>query len=324
MIFTTFNEVKPFIAANISNEFATIEPYLNDAVSMVIPFLSQSQWDKLVEDYEDDITTDEHTALLERVQRALVQFAYLFYTSDGAVQIDDMGFTRLESGERKSAYQWMVIDFRRERYQSAWRAISDLVKFLDTNPADYTEWATSEERTYLKGFFLWNYTLFTQYRQVYTMGTIWDLRSIMADIQDELLLPVLGQDFYDELKAENLDSDFSADNKLLLPNLCRAIAHFTVARGIDEGLFTLTNEGISTALQMDTYKMEPVAPEKMSMYKANAEKKGNQALKQLKDYLQANASASKYAAYFTSDAYTAAQETPVFTNDSDKKIFFAV
>ncbi len=68
------------------------------------------------------------------------------------------------------------------------------------------------------------------------------------------------------------------------------------------------------------------AKELLSLKKSEAEKDGHAYLKKLKDYLNANASSSKYAEYFASSSYQAPVDgdNAVFTNSVDNKYYGAL
>lgn len=303
MIFSSFDEIKPYIAANISNQIETIMPYLNMAVRYVTPFLSQAQWEKLDQDYKDGSTDEAYEKLLAKVQPCLVDFAYLIFKDDGAIEMSDMGLTRIETDNHKSAYEWMTLAFAKRRTDNAWWGIQDLIVFLQANKVTYNLWASSEEYDYLKSLFLWNVNLFAKVRPIESMNVLWSLRSAMTHVQEDMIRKNLGDEFYEELLGESASGSFSVDNKKILRLLYRSVANLSISRGLAEGVFTFNENGLTLQNIRTTRESLTVSDKQMDWYKCDAENNGQAALKELKNFLNANASNTKYAAYFNSDQY---------------------
>lgn len=309
MLFSTTEQIKEvFSAPNINNELDSIKSYCKKAaIDYVCKYLSVAQYEKLVTDFNNNVNTDAHLKLLEKARLAIIHFAYYLYADDGDMIIGDRGFMRIESGDEKTAYTGQIQKFKRARLRDGWNAIEDMLKFLQQGKATYTLWAGSDEYKFVKSFFIWNTADYKKYRSIKNLGVLDTLRGCAIHVQDEMIANNIGDVLYAELKTQLAGDNYSNDNKLLIPFIQKAIAHLIVERGIDEGLIEMSEEGVSTLSFEDKdkggIKISTPAATQLQFVKKEANKKGLAAIKELRDYLNANASASKYASYFNSSLY---------------------
>jgi hypothetical protein len=321
MIFTTQEQIKEvFSAPNVNNEFDSMKSYLDSAArDYVQPYLSIAQWNKLVTDFEDNVDTDAHNDLLKKARVALIHFAYLLYTDDGEMQISDRGFTRIEADDEKTAYSGQIEKFKRARLRDGWNAIEDMLRLLQAGKATYTLWAASDEYKDIKNFFIWTTAQYRKYRAIKNLGVLDGLEGCALHIQDGIIKNNVGDTLYTLLKSELLADNFSADNLLIIPFIREAIAHLIVERGLDEGLIELSSDGISLVSFEDKdrggLKTDPADMARLSLVKTEAKKKGEAAIKSLRNFLNANASSTRYTSYFESDLY----DDP--TDTTDKQTF---
>lgn len=321
MLFETTSEIKAvFSAPNINNEVDSIASYCDSAALLyVIPYLSQAQYNKLLEDLENNIDTEPHKKLLDKVRRAVIHFAYYLYSDDGDMQIGDRGFVRIEGSDEKTAYSGQINKFKRARLRDGWNSLEDMVSLLQSDKTTYSLWAASDEYKSIKNFFIWTTKEYRKYRAIKHLGVLDGLEGCAIHIQDGLIKNNLGDQLYDLLKTELLTDSFSADNAKLIPFINEAIAHLIVERGLDEGLVKFSDEGVSMASFEDKdhggSKSDPAELNRISEVRNEAKKKGDSAIKRLRTFLNNNASATKYASYYDSDLYDDPNDT------TDKQTF---
>lgn len=319
MIIKTQDELKAVYGSpNINNSIESVASFFEDAVQdFIIPYLSQAQYNKLIEDYNDNSTDEDHIALLKKVQKAAAHFGYSYYSDDGDFQLTDHGMVRIESTDEKTVYAAQVRRFKRARLRDGWNAIDNLLMFLDANKDKYTEWAESDEYINIKSFFIWNTKEYRKYRLIKNLGVLDALEGCAIHVQDEIIRRNIGDDLYTELKEETLTS-YSEDNSPLLPFINKAIAHLIIDRAIDEGLVDFSDEGVTLRSFEDKdhggEKADVADMRTIQFVKSEAKKKGEAAVYDLRAYLNKNASATKYASYFESDLY----DDPTDTTDDVK------
>lgn len=120
--------------------------------------------------------------------------------------------------------------------------------------------------------------------------------------------PVLGTNFYLELKEQVMDRDVSADNQRVLEQYIRpALAHLVIAKAVPELGMGLNGN----AIELNVYRLDDSNQKEadasidslLAMKVAQAAADAQVYLTRLRQYLNKMASSTRYAAYFISTAY---------------------
>jgi hypothetical protein len=334
MIITTIEELKAaFSAPNVNNDVTGIQSYLKLAESFIMPYISRDQWDALVEYYNEGNTPDTPNEYFDKLLSAaripLVHYAYYLYADDGDMNISDKGFTRFETSDEKTPYATQMRRFKRARLRDAWQGMHDMLMLLNGNMSEFQDWAGSEEYAELKKSFIWNVEQFRKYRKIEGMRTLDAIRPSLRNIQEDLIQANIGHDLYEQLLDECFEDEYSEDNLKILPYIYKSMAHLSIANCIDENIIEFNENGASLisfegAQTGAGDKQNPADFSSLQFIKDEALKKGHAAMKQLRDYLNANASADKYTAYFESDLYldpNDSTKTTTFKNKSGGTFF---
>ncbi|MDL5050658.1 hypothetical protein QQ054_32160 [Oscillatoria amoena NRMC-F 0135] len=287
------------------------------------------QWAKLQADYDAESVDANHLALLELAQGANIHFAYLDFSFEGSFQISDAGFHTTNTAEMRPLYQWEKIEFRKQRYAKGWDYLERIFLLLNSKKNIYTDWAGSSTYQIQKSNFLFSAKDFSKYRTIDGYATFTALKGAITEVEDSYLKSALGAEFYDELKAEVLADNVSADNLLLMHYIKEAVAHLSVYTAGEELQFTLTEKGLrvsSTETQSGNIAKDAApADTQLAIVYERSKMKGQEALEQLRGYLNANATAVKYPLYFNSSLYPApGSETGGKYKNTDKSTFSKV
>jgi len=315
-----FDIVREFISANVNNVWETIAPYIDEAQQKITPLLGPEMWDKLQSDLTASSTDINHLALLTLVRRAQANFGYLLFASDGTIQISDTGFLQVEEGGRKGAYQWQVREFKRARSERAWEAMHQILKLLMAKRDIYIEWSTSDSISEMLAVWLPTLDSFNKQRRIHGFETLWTLRPSMLFIQERVIRENIGNELYEQITEEFIDDDLTADNKILLNSyIAPVIAHLSIERASMELNFRSSSNGLRVdgidAVSDNSEKEGPAGRTDAYNVRQDAEKKGAAALRELREYLNKTASATKYPTYFNdADLYPSESESSTFKN----------
>lgn len=304
MIFRDITDVQEvFAGPSIDNNFQTISPYLDDAKTHLYPFISADFYEAIASSESED---EVIVKVLKLMRKPLVHFAYLAYGVDGVMQIDDSGFHRVETQDQKSAYQWMMLRYDKARTTKAWESVEQLIialeKIVKTEGHNeiFNTYKNSEERKYIKEFFVWRSDDFRRYRKVENWFTIQVMLGGMAWVQRNVIQNNIGTTMYHELLDKCLNDDFTADQKKLLPYIKEAVINLAIYRTIEEGLLDQNEFGLTTrSIKSDQGAQVTEAEEsRIAWLKASAQKDGETAIRLLRDFLNKNSAADKYSSYF--------------------------
>lgn len=315
-----FDVVREFISANVNNVWETIAPYIDEAQQKILPLIGQEMWNKLQTDLDGDSTDANHLALLKLVRRAQANFGYLLFASDGTIQISDTGFLQVEEGGRKSAYQWQVREFKRARNERAWEAMHQMLKLLMAKREIYTQWAESETIEEMLSVWLPTLDAFNKQRRIHGFDTLWTLRPSILFIQERIVRENIGDALYDEINEQFINDALSPNNKTLLNSyIDPVLAHLSLERASMELNFRSSANGLRIdgidSVSENSESEGPAGRTDAYNVRKDAEKKGAAALRELRDYLNKTASATKYPTYFNdTELYPSESTSSTFKN----------
>lgn len=298
-------------------ETQRLRPLLGPALYNDLQALSDTDLEELLAKGNPDVRSE----LLRLVQRAAANLAMVEYMPLLQVLISDSGVNIMGG---KTAFQWQIKDLKTGFTRKGYNALEEVLEYLDTHidaPA-LAAWGTSTAAVATHQYFL---ATARQFSEHYAIGdsrlTYLALLPTLRKVERFDLAPALGVALYAELKEQLIDRDLSADNTELLNLYLRpALAHLVVARALN-GDVGLTLNGDAVELSMyrpdDSNAKEADASfaQLLTMKAAAALADGRAFLTQARQYLNARASPTRFASYFTSSAYTApTAPRPVVTN----------
>ncbi|SHL26399.1 DUF6712 family protein [Hymenobacter psychrotolerans] len=258
----------------------------------------------------DELTAAE-TSVLRLLRLAVATLAMVSYLPAGQLQITDMGVTVTQTTDQKNPAQWQMNQFRANLQGKGYNALEKALTLLDEHidAPEFAAWATSAAATASHKFFLNTASAFSEH---YNIGssrlTYLALLPTLRKMERFSLEPVLGSEYYLELKEQIMDRDLSADNVRVLDQFVRpALAHLVVAKAVPEIGLGLNGD----AIELNVYRLDDANQKEadasldslLAMKVEQALADANVYLERLKKYLNANASATKYATYFASSVY---------------------
>ena len=309
MLFTTISDLKTYVGggANLSVELDSIAPIMHmAAIRHLIPYLGQATYDWLIAEYAEATPAAEATALLPYVQRPLALLSLYEYAAVAGVQLSEAGILRVETENMKTAYKYQETQYRDYMLHNGYEALEEMIKFLLANRADYALWdgSTAFRRCFATLVYYASdlRDLYAKYLSRYTFEII---RPCLTDVEQFVLVPMLGDSQYTRL-LEGIQEDDLTDDELALLQICqRATAFFAVKEASArhwvriEGYNVVQSErNADQALE----KTMPASSEAMALRLRHDEIAGNRYITQLRSFLDAQEEGT-FPAY---DAHVAA------------------
>lgn len=254
-------------------------------------------------------STDVRSELLRLVQCAAANLAMVHYLPLAQVQISDAGISLLVA---KTAFQWQVNDLKGMLMATGYNALEEVLRYLEEHreASELAAWATSPAAAASRRHFLATATQFSEHYGIADSRlTYLALLPTIRKMEAFQLEPVLGTGYYQQLKAELLTGTLSDDSRLVLEEYLRpALAHLVAAKAVPE--VGLTFNGAS--LQLNIYRFDDsnnkeadAGIDALLVNKIDqAWKDGQVYLTRLRTFLNAAASADRFATYFASPTYT--------------------
>ncbi len=293
------------------------------------PLLGTTEYDNLVTASASLPLSGSSLALYNKLKTPLAQITAYLAAPDLDVNVTTHGFTVSKSDTSAPASQARVNSFRLSQLNKAMSGFDRLLTWLEENKATYTDWASGTGYTELKQGFV-NTT--AQYNEFVDIGNsrflFMRLRSFRTKIERTELKRVLGDDLYDEIQAEIVADTVSADNAALLPYVREGVSCRSATQGVVALNLQLNEQGylIHGVQESTTMNLKKQADNNhidgmVRQWNQDADR----AFGELREYLNANASATKYAVYFSSDLYVdpngSDPDSDKFTNDASATSF---
>lgn len=274
-------EIRPYIGASTALTFDIVYASLQNAFGLFIrPLVGDKIVTKLIEIYNSvtDISTikedatDKNLKLLYLAQRSNAFLAFWYDYDEFQVLIADSGVKRQESEQAKTPYKYQEQNLKAGWKNKGFDALDKLLYFLENNLADFSEFKESDCYTQTLNSIVRNTSEVNNYYTINQSRIIFlRLKTHFRVIEDTLIAPRLGYEFYDRFKEEiikdTVDPKYGKLRELLIP----VIVFYSVCRLIketgsitDKGLFFETLQGGESSYQT----LSPVTDERL-MSQAN-------------------------------------------------------
>ena len=229
-------------------EFDTISPFVQSAeLEYLIPAIGQAQYDAL------DIAlgsgpSAQQTALIKYARAAIATLAFFQYVPIGAVHITDTGINIIENDQKKTAYKYQQEALQNSFKQRGYVALEGVLQFMEAHEGDYPLWVSSVQYTKYKNHLIKTSAEFGNHAFINRSRIVFQaLRPCLDQTVVERIVPIVCQEYYDELVSrQNSDSLMAAD-KAIISDLRYAMANFSLAEGLMSGVIeNHPDKGIQT------------------------------------------------------------------------------
>ncbi|QHL87411.1 hypothetical protein GU926_08170 [Nibribacter ruber] len=311
-----------------------LEPVMGDILLVedehLRKYLGNAFYELLLEKYEAQTLTDKQKVLLGYLQGAIANLAMEGYMALNQVDITNLGIHIHSDQSVKTAFQWQTNELRRSLLKKGYSALEKSLQYLIANveEADFIEWKNSGILSQFRRNFI---NAAAEFSEHYSIRNSWltflGLQPVIRKVERMGIIPQIGEELADEISTQIKAGTVSEDNKRLLEYYIQpALAHLTVAKALVEQGFELTPDGIEiTYARIDEGNAKEADADNAKLLESKireAEVDGLHFLHKMRQYLDRNASETKYAAYFTSDRYSAPVEK-VPLNQSTNRTFRA-
>lgn len=341
-LFSTDLELKDFLPMTAGEILAEVLSFVGDAERrFIVPIVGQTTFDEINNAYNNGVGTPspEQTTLLLELRRPLAAFAMMIYIPHGQVLISPSGMRIASTDTHKTAFKWQIEQLIDEYFELASNRKESLIKFLFSNLATYTVYAASDEFENNHQFLVNYASEFNNYHNISLSRAAFDaFLPALRDIEYLQVREAISEEYYDELIGKIRSSSLTTDDMVILPWLQAAVTKLTIAESVQRNIAKLNALGVLTFSRDATsaggdHRFFAAADNDKSTLIRSCQLWGNAYVNKTRDYLNANASASRYITFFDSDEYVDPDTQdptsdefipPPFANDEDgAKIFLA-
>ena len=347
MLITTIQQFRTASSINVSNTIDPWLPYISEAEeTFIIPVIGIEMFNTIVTILNGGIrpvnapivepdpggnpgtgtepgAIDLQLAFIDKIRRAEALYALYLGIDEMSLSISSAGIQVIASDTHKPAPQYQIMNLKETYITRAHRQIDVALAFFSDNQV-----AIELDSLVPSPYFIRNAAEFQLQADIHNSRRVFlTLLPIIGSIEKKYISPTLSPLFFKDLKQKFQNGQLDDDELLLLDMITPALAHLTLARALleisidilDWGIFNNaanTFNSIATKAQVNNERIS-------RMIDAN-QRDGEAELKMLQEFLDNNASASKYALYFNSSRYVGAENSVKrgeFVNDTANSIF---
>ena len=322
------DQLRAASSINISNVLKNWAPYIHEAEETFIrPVLGDDFFDEL-DEAANSSGSDEsvYEDLLTKIRMALALYAMYLGTDEMSMSVSSAGIQKISSETHKPAAEYEILNIKESYQQRAHRHIDLSLRYLADNRDKFPGYIPVNH-----GCFISNAADFNQYIDINSSRRVFlQLIPIMKTVEKKYIRPSISDDLFNELKEVMNGSGSTAmseDQQKLVELIKPALAHLTMVRALQEITIDLLNWG-SFQFAWSTFKsmqrMADVNKDSISMMLAAHQRDGESDMKELQEFLDNNATESKYTGFFHSSKYVgpaSSKKRIDFINSADKSLF---
>ncbi|MVN77742.1 hypothetical protein GO988_15520 [Hymenobacter sp. HMF4947] len=274
--------------------------------------------------------TDLATQLLRAVQAPLTRLAMTTGVTMHQASIDGTGVHIVSTDQIKTAFQWQSNALQVALWKKGHNGLDALVQWLEDHLDDAPElqaWAISLAGQRHRRELFTCTADFQEYENISDSRIVFQaLAPTRRRLENFALGPVLGHEFLQELRDQVRTRTLTSENENLLRTyVYPALASLTIGHAVPELGLSLNGDGIDlTIARIDdsNAKEADAGLDQLLQNKVNtALMSGARYLRQLTDYLDRTASATRFTTYFNSPTYTAPNQEITPINTATSKIY---
>lgn len=235
-LITNIEEIKAAIIIDGSFDYETILPFIPQAELELENILGDEFYQELLAYYEtgnNDII--EFNTLLPYVQRPLVYFAFVEGFDIFNVSIGNNGIGIVETTGLAPASKQRTDALEENMLDNAYKGIELLLRFLETNKANYESWTSSSAYAFQFSFLISSALMFDSFYGIKKSRlTYINWRPKMSDIEAFLIGPIISYELLEELKTEAKSDSVGEKNLLIIKNVRKAIAYVTAGEMLND------------------------------------------------------------------------------------------
>ena len=299
MLFKATTEIQQYLELDSNVNFASLKSSIRAAEKdILIPVIGLSFYLDLDSKYTAGTLSVKEKALIDVIQAALAAHAIYLYVPKSEVNITDGGVRRNETDTSKTAFQYQVTNLRAALLGESEKAVEYLITFLELKKADYPVWTSTAEFKRYRSLFIKTGSELNEFYGTASPGRNYmAMRSVMEDIEQQVIKKMLGDNQFKVLKAKDQLNDpvWSDYENMLMYRLKKCIANLTIAAAIgklavriDDYGITVTSAFISTSNDQVS-KRGAAADNQISQLAREAKAAGETWLNDAVDYLRKNA-----------------------------------
>jgi len=320
-LIVTTEDLKNYVSVSIGLEIETLNPYLEQVERDYLkPLIGTDTYDQIAAGTSS--SGGDINELTKITKLAVADLALWKWTdSIGPVSISSKGIQRIESSSMKSAYKYQEVAVIEAFKIGGFNGLDAILEYLEANIDKYPDFENSENYTVFKQYFIRSATDFNKYFFINSSRLVFlKVQSFIQQVEDFDILQLIGQELFDEAKAEYQLNDYTGKNEELVAHIQKAIPPMTIYRGLTELHFNIADKRlffVSSYSDASREQRSAVSLNDLQAMARSAQKTAQAYLETIRKYLADNI--DDFPLYEDSDAYNEDDSPGPYARDNDDK-----
>lgn len=265
--------------------------------TVLLPIIGEKLFTEIQDAVKENTNDDDLLSLIDKCRKVIGPFTAYYFIPKAEVALTDGGATRTESNNTKTAFAYQVTNARAQRLLEGESNIELLLKYLNDHSTNFSNWSDSDEYKEYQSLFIKTGTDFSSlYKTHQPFRNFSAIRFKMVDVEMLTIRPYITTSLFDSLKEKDQqkDSEWSAEEKLLLFYIKKSIAYYSIAAAIPHLSIRIDQNGLSVVsdnsvtINKDSEIRKDADPNKISMLINSCNASGSQYLQEAIKYITNN------------------------------------
>lgn len=240
---TEFKNALGFVDSDF--KFPKLKPHIVSATNALVEIIGLPTYIII----RDAYVAGNKAPLVERAQTAICLQAYNYFSKINDLSHGPNGRKMRNDENQANPFEWMTIKADDEQQRLAYRAIDDLITYLDANEAS---WKQSDAYKATHKLLIRNTAEFDSYYTINSRLLFLKLSPGIAQCETRNIIPRIGDTIYQALKTKRkAGTDLTENEKLLLSHVQEACAYYALSWGLPRLQLTLFPDGVLYSTRSD-------------------------------------------------------------------------
>lgn len=325
MLLSNTNEIKMFVPVSTGLSFEALTPFIDTVEENCLkPLIGEALYERLEASYDGTLqsgSADDENALAKALylsQKVIANLAlYEGFTLIG-INFSDKGGRRSESDTERTLYKYQEDEAKERLKNTGYDTLDTLIAYLEEYIEYFPDFMGTDTYGNLKSSLIKNTSVFHSVYNINNSRLVFlKLKPFIDQAIDLDLIPVIGQELYDETIMEIKKISPAEKITALLPYLQKPVVFLAVERGIKTLGISILDKGIvflKSATNSPSMRQEQITDQNIAFLAHDAGETGSRYMERLKQYLVTNT--ETYTTY-------SGQTGSVYRRDNtDKKTLF--
>lgn len=215
---TELKELLGFIDADL--KLKNLIPDLNSATNDIIDLVGKEVYTKAIQAYNEGTIAEDDKEFIYAIRYPITVNAYRMYCASNDLSHTNDGRKMRLDENQKQAFEWMLDRDNAAHERRYYRALDDLIKFLDSSEVEaettttlYTIWTNSDAFKATHNLFIRTVADFDKHFTINSRLLLLKLAPAISDCEQYKIRPLIGTEKLNVLKQALKDNTGIADAK---------------------------------------------------------------------------------------------------------------